>query len=220
MNIVQQAWKSKWDQVQGLLQQKTSKLGTCAGASFADTLSATQAAMNTQPVQTVQAVSQSAASASPSVSSKTITEGVSSKRLSSTQYEHLISAASAKYGVDESLIKGVVKAESGFNTQAVSSAGAMGLMQLMPGTAQGLGVTDAHDPAQNIDAGTRYLARLLRHYGGDARLALTAYNRGMGNVGSLTNTSADKVWNDLSTGAQKYALKVLEYARGYGYSGA
>ena len=90
----------------------------------------------------------------------------------------LIRAAAQKHGVDEDLISSVITAESAFNPRAVSRKSARGLMQLMPATAALLEVTDAFDPAQNVDGGTRYLKLLLEKYGQDLTLALAAYNAG------------------------------------------
>ncbi len=98
------------------------------------------------------------------------------------QFEHLITKASEKYGVSASLIRAVIKAESGYNPQAVSHAGAGGLMQLMPGTAKHLKVTDRFDPGQNVDGGVRYLKFLLDTFRGDVSLALAAYNAGLSKV--------------------------------------
>jgi soluble lytic murein transglycosylase-like protein len=97
-------------------------------------------------------------------------------------YKDEIAAAAINYGVDISLLRAVIHAESAFNPMAVSNKGAEGLMQLMPGTAGDLGVTDAFDVAQNISGGAKYLAQLLKDFNGDTKLATAAYNAGEGAV--------------------------------------
>lgn len=94
----------------------------------------------------------------------------------------LVQAAAAQYGVDPTLALAVAQQESGLNPNATSSAGAQGVMQLMPATAASLGVTNAYDPTQNINAGVRYLASLISQYGGDTTKGLAAYNWGPGNL--------------------------------------
>jgi len=93
-------------------------------------------------------------------------------------YRGIIQQASVQFGIDPHLIRAVIEAESGCDSRAVSSKGAQGLMQLMPGTAQEMAVQDPFDPAENIFGGTRYLSVLLKRFNNDKVLALAAYNAG------------------------------------------
>jgi len=96
--------------------------------------------------------------------------------------DNVIYSMAQKYGVDPKLIQQVVKAESAFNSKVTSPAGAMGLMQLMPGTATAYGVQNAYDPTQNLDGGTHFLKDLLDRFQGNVPLSLAAYNAGPGAV--------------------------------------
>ena len=102
--------------------------------------------------------------------------------MSSARLDRIVAQASKMNHVDPRLVKAVISVESGGDPSAVSSAGAMGLMQLMPGTALTYGVLNPWDPQQNVAGGARHLSDLLREYNGDLALALAAYNAGSGAV--------------------------------------
>lgn len=104
------------------------------------------------------------------------------------KFGDMIAKAAAKHQMDPKLLHAVIQAESAYNPNAVSSAGAVGLMQLMPGTAQRYGVTDRRDAEQNIDGGTRYLKDLLAMFNSNLKLAVAGYNAGEGAVMKYNNS--------------------------------
>jgi len=120
------------------------------------------------------------------------------------KFENIITGASRRYGVEPTLVKAVIKAESGFNAGVVSEDGAVGLMQLMPETAREMGVRDPRNPVENIDGGTKYLSRLLKTFNSDRALAVAAYNAG---------EKAVEKYGDIPPFAETrmYVKKVLRY---------
>ena len=123
-----------------------------------------------------------------------------------------MSQAARQTGLDPALIKAVIQVESSFRTDAVSRCGAQGLMQLMPGTARSLGVTNSFDVNQNVMGGSTYLQQQLERFG-DIRLALAAYNTGPGRIGRLDITNADdpQQYAKISEGVRGYVDKVMKY---------
>lgn len=128
------------------------------------------------------------------------------------EYEQLIKDCSQKYGVNASLVKAVIHAESGYNPNALSHKGASGLMQLMPQTAKSLKVADRFNPKDNVEGGVKYLRFLLDTFKGDVSLALAAYNAGLNNVARYGGIPP---FNETRT----YVNRVLAYMQSYQSSG-
>lgn len=152
-----------------------------------------------------------------SVEGEEVTSAASTSR---GNYDALISAMATKYGVEPQLARAVVWAESNFNVNAVSKAGAVGLMQLMPGTAEMLGVTDSYDPVQNVDGGVRYLAQRIEQYGGDVLKALAAYNCGPARIASIgvDDLTDSEQFSLLPKETQNYITRIEGYLESMGMS--
>ncbi|MCL2082081.1 MAG: lytic transglycosylase domain-containing protein [Oscillospiraceae bacterium] len=138
------------------------------------------------------------------------------QKLPAGQYDGLLEEISDQYGVDSRLIRAICYVESNFRHDAVSSAGAIGLMQLMPATAKALGVTNAYDPQQNIDGGVRYIKAQLERFDGDVRKAVAAYNCGPGRVAELTDLTVSSQLSRLPKETQNYLVKIESLLRSAG----
>ena len=149
----------------------SSQLARATSAQASVSSGETQdSAFDTQPTETQSAGTQTVETQTPVI--------VPSASFDRSALDDLAASTAARHGVDAALVRALIWAESSDNPNDVSGAGAVGLMQLMPATAEALGVADSYDPAQNIDGGTRYLASLLERYNGDYRMAVAGYNCG------------------------------------------
>lgn len=129
-------------------------------------------------------------------------------RLNTAAYAAEVKAAAAEFGVEEAIVRAIMHAESAFNPNALSRAGAQGLMQLMPATAQRFGVVNAYDPGQNIRGGVEYLSWLLKRFNGDLTLAAAGYNAGEGAVDRHKGVPP-------YSETQRYVVRVAQLAERY-----
>lgn len=155
----------------------------------------------TEALNDAQATSNSAAVTNATGSAATVTSTTASVP---TDLMSIFQEAAQTYGIDVNLLTAIARQESNFTASATSSSGAMGIMQLMPATAQGLGVNDAYNPYENIMGGAKYISQLLSRYNGDVSLALAAYNAGSGNVAKYGGIPP-------FAETQNYVSKVLGY---------
>lgn len=125
----------------------------------------------------------------------------------SPEYDSLVQQSAGRYGLDPGLVHAVIRAESDYDPKCHSHAGAMGLMQLMPETCRGYGISDPYDPAQNIDGGCRELSGYVQQFKGNVELALAAYNAGPNAVRRYGGVPPYRE-------TQAYVPRVLQYWRG------
>jgi soluble lytic murein transglycosylase-like protein len=198
-------------QIQALVEQAGQAYSPASGtpsASFAATLQAASAAGAPSAGYGNQAGAVSASGYTPGALASGGSYPQAAGATGSAQYDPLVNQAAARYGLDPAILHGLIQQESGFDPNATSGAGAVGLTQLMPATATSLGVTDPTDPTQSIEGGARYLSQMMTQFGGDPSKALAAYNAGPGAVQRYGGIPP-------YTETQSYVAKVLAYADAY-----
>ena len=194
------------DQIEAMIGTlRGAPVGTPAPASGQDFSSMLQSSAATASAPTATAAT--AGTATPALTA-TSGAGTTLSGADATQYDSLIEAAAQRNGVDPALLKGLIRQESDFNPNAGSGAGAVGLTQLMPGTAAALGVSNPRDPAQSIEGGAKYLRQQLDAFGGDVSKALAAYNAGPGAVQRYGGVPP-------YAETQNYVQRVTAYAQEY-----
>jgi soluble lytic murein transglycosylase-like protein len=198
-------------QLQALLEQVEHGPSVAASKTFASALNSAQTelpAANANPISDTPTT----VAYDPTPTTAAYDSTTPAAASGNATYAPLIEQAAARYGLDPSLLSGLIEQESGFDPTASSGAGAQGLTQLMPSTAASLGVSEPLNPAQSIEGGARYLSQLLNQFGGDTADALAAYNAGPGAVEQYGGVPP-------YAETQQYVAKVLGYAASFSASG-
>ena len=202
MRNIEAIYQSKLERFEAILEQKSAK-----HTLFADILSKVQ----------TQTDEQKAVQAPPDAYDASLHTGYAgTSTVGSSEIDSAVENAARATGLSPALIRAVIMTESSFRPKAVSRCGAQGLMQLMPGTARELGVTDSFDVYQNVMGGSTYLKKQLDRFG-DLRLALAAYNTGPSRVAkyNITDANDPAQYERLSAGVRGYVSKVLRYYEQY-----
>jgi len=208
MHTVESIYLAKLEKFHAAARQSAAKVGAGSGV-FAGLLNAIGEKLGAQPAkETVELTG--------TLSARSYGANGSFGTAKWTDIESAIESAAQSTGLDDSLIRAVIRAESSFRTDAVSKSGAMGLMQLMPGTAKEMGVTNPFDVRQNVLGGAAYLKKLVNRFR-DIRLALAAYNTGPGRISALGIADADdpEQYRKISPGVRSYVDRVLGYWQEY-----
>lgn len=211
---VNQFLAARLQQANNTIQAKFQEIASTTGVSF-----------SAQFTRATEKVSSQGSQASEQQKTEAVQDGgmgteASKSSLLSSQYDDYIEETAARYNVDPVLVQAIMKAESNFDSTAVSRAGAMGLMQLMPATAESVGVSDAFDPMQNIDGGVRVLASMLLRWDGDVKMALASYNCGAGGVSrrGISDLDDPEQYAKLPSETQGYIKRIEGYLESVGAS--